>query len=66
VIIDLRSREAAIGSLAQEVGGTLIGETGLMVMTGAESVEWYQLHQTYGFQFFLCHSMCAVPAIIMS
>ena len=27
--------------VSQEVGGTLIGENGLMVMTGAESVEWY-------------------------
>jgi hypothetical protein len=33
----------------QEVGGTLIGEDGLMVMAGAESVEWYQIH---GFQVF--------------
>ena len=29
---------------AQEVGGTLIGEDGLVVMAGAESVEWYQIH----------------------
>jgi hypothetical protein len=34
---------------AQEVGGTLIWESELMVMTGAESVEWYQIH---GFQVF--------------
>ena len=27
-----------------EVGGTLIGENGLMLMTGAELVEWYQIH----------------------
>ena len=36
----------------QEVGGTLIWENGLVVMTGAESVEWYQIHQTHGFQVF--------------
>ena len=36
----------------QEVGGTLIGEDGLVVMTGAESVEWYQMHQTSGFYEF--------------
>ena len=30
----------------QEVGSTLIGEKGLVVMTGAESVEWCQIHQT--------------------
>ena len=29
---------------AQEVGGTLIGEDGLVVMAGAELVEWYQIH----------------------
>ena len=34
----------------QEVGGTLIGEDGLVGMTGAESVECYQIHQTHGFQ----------------
>jgi hypothetical protein len=36
----------------QEVGGTLIGEDGLVVMAGAESVEWYQLHQTCSFPVF--------------
>jgi hypothetical protein len=29
---------------AQEVGGTLIGEDGLVRMAGVESVEWYQIH----------------------
>jgi hypothetical protein len=29
---------------AQEFDGTLIGEDGLVVMAGAESVEWYQIH----------------------
>ena len=33
--------------ITQEVGGTLIGEDGLVVMAGAESVEWYQIHQTH-------------------
>jgi hypothetical protein len=33
----------------QEVGGTLIWENGLVVMTGEESEEWYQIHQTHGF-----------------
>jgi hypothetical protein len=33
---------------SQEVGGTIIGEDGLVVMAGAESVEWYQTHQTHG------------------
>jgi hypothetical protein len=28
--------------ISQEVGGTLIGEHGLVVMAGAESMEWYQ------------------------
>ena len=32
----------------QEVGGTLIGVDGLVLMAGAELVEWYQLHQTHG------------------
>jgi hypothetical protein len=32
--------------------GTFIGENGLVVMTGAESVEWYQIHQKHGFQVF--------------
>jgi hypothetical protein len=36
----------------QEDGGTLIGEDGLVLMAGAESVEWYQLHQTHGFHMF--------------
>ena len=36
----------------QDVGGTLIGEKGLLVMTGAQSEEWYQIHQTRGFQVF--------------
>ena len=31
----------------QEVGGTLIGEDGLIVMAGEELVEWYQIHQTW-------------------
>ena len=31
-------------SSPQEVGGTLIGEDRLVVMAGAESVEWYQTH----------------------
>ena len=48
--------------ILQEVGGTLIGENGLMVMTGAESVEWYQTW----FPGVWCHSICSVPAIIMS
>jgi hypothetical protein len=39
-------------SVPQEVGGTLIGEDRLVVMTGAELVEWYQTHQTHGFQMF--------------
>jgi hypothetical protein len=29
---------------SQEVGGTLIGEDGLVVMTGAKSMEWYPIH----------------------
>ena len=32
----------------QGVGGTLIGEDGLVVMAGAEAVEWYQILQTHG------------------
>jgi hypothetical protein len=34
---------------SQEVGGTLIGEVGLVVMAEVESVKLYQIHQTYGF-----------------
>ena len=34
---------------SREVGGTLIGENGLVVMAGAEWVEWYQIH---GFHVF--------------
>jgi hypothetical protein len=30
--------------VTQEVGGTLIGEDGLVVMAEAEWVEWYQTH----------------------
>ena len=37
---------------SQEVGGTLIGENGLVVMAGAELVEWYQIHQTHSFHVF--------------
>ena len=33
----------------QEVGGTFIVEEGLVVMAGAELVEWYQIHHTDGF-----------------
>ena len=29
---------------AQAVGGTVIEEDGLVVMAGAESVEWYKIH----------------------
>ena len=36
----------------QVFGGTLIGVSGLVVMTGAESVEWDQIHQTHGFHVF--------------
>ena len=37
---------------SQDVGGTLIGEDGLVIMAGAELVEWYQIHQTHGFHVF--------------
>jgi hypothetical protein len=40
-------------SISHEVSGTLIGEDGLMVMAGMESVEWYQIHTTHGFQVFM-------------
>lgn len=40
-----------IGSLRQEVGGTLVGKNGLVVMTGAASEEWYHIHHTH-FQVF--------------
>lgn len=33
-----------------EVGATLIGEDGLMVVAGTELVEWNQIYQTHGFQ----------------
>ena len=39
-------------NVAQVLGGTLIGEDGLMVISGAESVEWYQIHKTHGFHVF--------------
>jgi hypothetical protein len=42
----------------QQVGGTLIGKNGLVLMTG---VEWYQTH---GFQMF--ESIYSVLDIIMS
>ena len=34
----------------QEVGGTLIGEDGLVVMAGVDYVEWFKIHQSHGFQ----------------
>ena len=34
---------------AHEAGGTLIGEDGLVLVAGAELMEWYQIHQTHGF-----------------
>ena len=37
-----------VRSKLQEVGGTLIGEDGLVAMVGAESMQWYQVHQTHG------------------
>ena len=37
---------------AQEVGATLSGEDGLVVIAGAELVGWYQIHQTHGFHVF--------------
>lgn len=37
---------------AQEVGGTLIGENGLVVMAGVELVKLYQMHQTHSFHLF--------------
>ena len=33
----------------EEVGGTLIGDNGLVVTAEAESLEWYQTHQTHVF-----------------
>ena len=45
---------------AQEAGVTLIGEDRLMVMAGAELVEWYQIHQTHGF-----HVSDAIPNSIV-
>ena len=41
-----------VSLVAHEVGGTLIGENKLVVIAGEESVEWYQIHQTHGFQVF--------------
>lgn len=48
------SRNSRTGSAArpseqgpQEVGGSLIGEAGLMVMAGAVLMEWYKIHQTH-------------------
>jgi hypothetical protein len=35
-------------------------------MTRAESVEWYQIHQTHWFPGVWCDSICSVRAIIMS
>jgi hypothetical protein len=32
---------------SQEVDGTLFGERVLVVRTGAEFVEWYQMHYTW-------------------
>ena len=37
---------------SQEVGGTWIGEEGLVIMAGEEKVEWYQIHQTHGLLLF--------------
>lgn len=54
------------GPHSQEVGGTLIGEDRLQVMTGAESVEWNQIHQTRGFHVSDAIPFCSVLAIIMS
>jgi hypothetical protein len=36
-------------SIAQEVGSTLVWEEGLVLMAGAELVEWYQIHKKHGF-----------------
>ena len=44
--------QAHIRHTPQDFGATLIGEDGLMVMAGAESVEWYQIQQTHGFYVF--------------
>ena len=44
-------------SAAQGVGGTLIGENGLVVMTGSESVEWYNMYQSHGLMLF--HLLCS-------
>ena len=33
--------------VSQAAVGTLIGEDGLVVMAGEESMEWYQIHQIY-------------------
>ena len=49
---DMTKTTAGDGCPSQEVGGTLIGEDRLVVMAGAESVEWYQLHQPHGFHVF--------------
>jgi hypothetical protein len=51
--------------LSQEVGGTVIWENGLVVMTGAASVElvsntWFPWFPDVG-----SHSICSVPDIIM-
>ena len=37
-------RSLTVVCIAQEVGGTLIGEDRLVVMAEAELVEWYQIH----------------------
>jgi hypothetical protein len=48
----------------QEVGGTLIGEDGLMVMAGEELVEWYQIHQTHGFSIYYEPSSRQQPPLV--
>jgi hypothetical protein len=41
----LQEEKKILSEATQEVGGTLIVEEGLMVMAGAEWVEWYQTHE---------------------
>jgi hypothetical protein len=52
--VEVCYKETPTYSASQEVGGTLIGEDGHVVMAGAVSVGRYQQHQTHGFHGFPC------------
>ena len=65
-MLKLLPKKGCVYCGSQEVGGTVIGEDGLIVMPGTESTDCYPTRQTRGWPCVWYHSIHSIPAITMS